>query len=65
MERQKDVLLTALTKAIAVNISNLTYHFTLTLYSNQLIHLVTKLRLVYKKIFIINKVSIVDLKALI
>ena len=34
IKRQEDVLLTALTRAIATNISGLTYHSALTLYGN-------------------------------
>ena len=65
LKSQEDVLLIALTRAIAVNISSLTYYSALTLYSNQPVRPTTKLRLAYKKIFITNKVSIVSLKALV
>ena len=65
IKKQEDVLLTASTGATAANIGGLTYHFALTLYGNQPVCLATKLRLTHKKIFIINKVSIVGLKALI
>ena len=65
IKKQEDVLLTALTRVVVVNISGLTYYLALTLYSNQPVRLATKLRLTYKKIFIVNKVSIVGLKALV
>ena len=65
IKRQEDVLLTASTGATAANIGGLTYHFALTLYGNQPVCLATKLRLTYKKIFIIDKVSIIGFKALI
>jgi PIF1-like helicase len=65
VERQEDVLLTASTRAAAANIAGSTYHSALALYSNQPVRLATKLRLAYKKIFIVDEVSIVGLKALI
>ena len=65
MEKQQDILLIALTGAAAVNISGSTYYSILALYGNQPVHPVIKLRLTYKKIFIINEVSMVGLKALI
>ena len=57
IERQEDVLLTASTKAVAANISGLTYYSALAIYSNQPICLATKLRLTHKKNFIVDAVT--------
>jgi hypothetical protein len=65
LEREDNVFLTALTKAVFANIGGLTYYSALALYGNQLIQPATKLRLAYKKMFIVDKVSMVGLKALV
>jgi len=65
IKRQEDVLLTASTRAAAVNISGSTYYSALALYGNQSVRPATKLRLAHKKIFIVDEVSIVGLGALI
>jgi hypothetical protein len=65
LKREDNVLLTASTEAAFVNIGGLTYYSALALYGNQSVRPATKLRLAYKKIFIINKVSMVGLKALV
>jgi hypothetical protein len=64
-KREDNIVLTASTEATSVNISGLTYHSALALYGNQPIRPATKLRLTYKKMFIVNKVSIVGLKAFV
>ena len=65
MERQEDVLLTALTGVTAANIGGSTYHSALALYSNQPVRPATKLRLAHKKIFIADEISIVGLEGLV
>ncbi|KAF8846868.1 hypothetical protein BDZ45DRAFT_755527 [Acephala macrosclerotiorum] len=50
--------------AAAANIGGSTYHSALAMYGNQPIRPATKLRLAHKKIFIVDEVNIVGLKAL-
>ena len=54
-----------LTGAAAININGFTYHSALALYGNWPVKKVTKSRLCHKKIFIVDKVSIISLKTLI
>ena len=54
-----------LTGTAAANINSFTYYSALTLYGNQLVGEAIKLYLRHKKIFIIDKVSIISLKTLI
>ena len=65
VERKEDVFLTASIRAATANINSSTYYSALTLYSNQPVRPATKLSLAYKKIFIVDEVSIVGFKALI
>jgi hypothetical protein len=65
IEKQEVVLLTASTGAAAANIGGSTYHSALALYGTQPLRPATKLRLAHKKIFILDEVSMVSLKALV
>ena len=65
LEKQDNILLTASTGAAATNINSSTYHSALALYRNQLVGEATKSRLHYKKIFIVDEVSMISFKTLI
>ena len=65
LRRQEEVLLTASTRAATVNIGSLTYHLALALQGNQPVHLATRLRLTYKKFFIVDEISMVSLEAFV
>jgi PIF1-like helicase/helitron helicase-like protein len=65
IEKHQGVLLTASTGAAAANIGGSTYHSALALYRTQPLRPATKLRLAHKKIFILDEVSMVSLKALV
>jgi hypothetical protein len=67
VRKHNDVLLTASTSAAAVNINSATYHSILRFGNNgnQPVCQATRSRLSYKKIFILDKISIVSLENLV
>ena len=67
IQKYNDVLLTVLTSVATANINSATYYSALR-YSknvNQPIYQAIRLRLSYKKIFILDEISIVSLKDLV
>jgi len=67
IQKHDDILLIALTNAAAANIGGAIYYFAFGYgkNANQPVRQATRSRLFYKKIFILNKISIVSLEDLI
>jgi len=65
IQKRDDVLLTASTGAAAANISGATYHSALSIYGNKPVGQAVRLRLIHKKIFIIDEISMVGLEDLV